>query len=135
MSQFSMTYIESAQRFPEVPRLTAVQEEAVHLVAAVANELCITFRMRPGDIQLLNNHVMYHARTNYEDHAEPEKKRLLLRIWLATPDSRRLPDERTVVWGSAVPGDVRGGVSPPVGSRFAFEDWACAGWPAEAVQA
>ena len=132
MSQFSLTYIESAQRFLEVPRLTSTQEDAIRLVASVADELCITFRMQPGDIQLVNNHVMYHARTNYEDHAVPEKKRLLLRMWLATPDSHRLPGEREVVWGSTKAGDVRGGVTPPVGPRFAFKDWASAGWTGEA---
>lgn len=133
MSQFSLTYIESAQRFPEVPRLTPTQEEAIRLVASVADELCITFFMQPGDIQLVNNHVMYHARTNYEDHELPEKKRLLLRMWLATPESRRLPDEREDVWGSTKPGDVRGGVTPPGGPRFAFGDWTSAGWTDEAV--
>lgn len=129
MSQFSLTYIESAQRYPEVPRLTPSQEEAIRLVASVAEELCITFQMQPGDIQLLNNHVMYHARTTYEDHADPARKRLLLRTWLATPDSRRLPGEREEVWGSTEPGDLRGGVTPPAGPRFAFKDWAGAGWP------
>ncbi|VTU18243.1 Taurine catabolism dioxygenase TauD, TfdA family [Variovorax sp. PBS-H4] len=127
MSQFSLTYIESAQRYAEVPRLTPAQEEAIRLVASVAEELCVTFQMQPGDIQLLNNHVMYHARTTYEDHADPARKRLLLRVWLATPDSRRLPAEREEVWGSTEPGHVRGGVTPPAGPRFAFEDWASAG--------
>ncbi|WP_077000550.1 TauD/TfdA family dioxygenase [Variovorax sp. KK3] len=130
-SQFSLTYIESAQRYPEVPRLTPLQEEAIRVVAEVAEELCICFRMRPGDIQLLNNHVTYHARTNYEDSAEPEKKRLLLRMWLATPCSRRLPRERHEAWGSTLGGALRGGVSPPSGARFAFADWASAGWSDE----
>ena len=134
-SQFSLTYIESAQRYPEVPRLTPLQEEAIRFVAEVAEELCIAFRMRPGDIQLLNNHVTYHARTNYQDSAEPEKKRLLLRMWLATPRSRRLPQERRDAWGSTLPGALRGGVSPPAGPRFAFADWASAGWSDAAASA
>jgi hypothetical protein len=134
-SQFSLTYIESAQRYPEVPRLTPLQEEAIRVVAEVAEELCICFRMRPGDIQLLNNHVTYHARTNYQDSAEPETKRLLLRMWLATPRSRRLPRERHEAWGSTDGGALRGGVSPPAGPRFAFPDWASAGWSDDILSA
>lgn len=132
-SQFSLTYVESAQRYPDVPRLTSQQEEAIRLVAAVAEELCTSFRMEPGDIQLLNNHLMYHSRTNYQDHEQFEKKRFLLRIWLATPDSRRLPAERAEAWGSVEPGALRGGVQPPAGPRFAFADWAAAGWSREAL--
>ena len=36
----------------------------------------------PGDIQLLKNSVILHARTEYEDFPEPERKRHLLRLWL-----------------------------------------------------
>ncbi len=37
---------------------------------------------RAGDIQLLNNRLILHARTDYVDHPEPERKRHLLRLWL-----------------------------------------------------
>ena len=39
--------------------------------------------LRPGDIQLLNNYVVLHSRTGYEDHPEPARKRHMLRLWLA----------------------------------------------------
>ena len=29
------------------------------------------------------NHTIVHARTAYEDHPEPERKRHLLRLWLS----------------------------------------------------
>jgi hypothetical protein len=37
---------------------------------------------RSGDIQWLKNSVVLHARTEFEDHPEPERKRHLLRLWL-----------------------------------------------------
>ena len=40
----------------------------------------------PGDIQLLSNHTVIHARTDYEDYDEPERKRHLLRLWLSIKD-------------------------------------------------
>jgi hypothetical protein len=47
---------------------------------------------RPGDIQFLNNRVVLHSRTDFVDHAEPARKRLLLRLWLRTPGYTELPD-------------------------------------------
>jgi hypothetical protein len=47
--------------------------------------------LEPGDIQLLNNHVIYHGRSAYEGAAGDSADRLLLRLWLAMPNSRALP--------------------------------------------
>ena len=74
-----------------MPRLTAAQNEALDLLAAVAEETCLYCPFEPGDIQLLNNHVVFHGRTAYEDDADAGQERLLLRLWLAMPNSRRLP--------------------------------------------
>ena len=38
--------------------------------------------LEPGDIQLLSNHTVIHARTDYVDHPEPDRKRHLLRLWI-----------------------------------------------------
>jgi hypothetical protein len=38
---------------------------------------------RPGDIQLLSNRTVMHARATFDDWAEPERRRHLLRLWLA----------------------------------------------------
>jgi hypothetical protein len=107
-SQYSRTYVEQAQEFPEVPRLTAAQNEALDLLASVAEETCLFAPFEAGDIQLLNNHVIYHGRTAYEDNAD--YSRMLLRLWLSVPNSRRLPPGFEVLWGSTEPGALRGGV-------------------------
>jgi hypothetical protein len=112
-SQYSRTYVEQAQEFPDVPRLTAAQNEALDLLAQVADETCLHCPFVAGDIQLLNNHVVYHGRTAYEDDAQAQQDRLLFRLWLATPNSRRLPAGFDVLWGSVEPGAVRGGVVQP----------------------
>ncbi|MGA3403835.1 MAG: TauD/TfdA family dioxygenase [Acetobacteraceae bacterium] len=108
--QYSRTYVEQAQEFAEVPRLSAAQNEALDLLAAVAEETCLYCPFEPGDIQLLNNHVIFHGRTAYEDDAHTQQERLLLRLWLAVPNSRRLPTGHEILWGSTLPGAVRGGV-------------------------
>ena len=81
-------YIRRAQELDDVPRFTAEQVEALELLERTANDpsLYLDMNFRPGDIQLLKNSVILHKRTEYEDHAEPERKRHLLRLWLAAPD-------------------------------------------------
>ena len=84
-------YIRTAQRFPELPRFTKLQREALDMMEALEDELHIDIEFRPGDMQFLHNHVILHSRTAFEDYPEPERKRHLLRLWLSTPDGRPLP--------------------------------------------
>ena len=118
---FSPAYIRSAQHFPEVPRLTARQEEALQLFGRLSDELALDMHFEPGDIQLLNNHLIYHARTDYVDHPEPDRKRLLLRLWLSVPGSRPLPPGYELLFGNIEAGALRGGVPSREGWRFVSE--------------
>ncbi len=92
--QHGRTYIDSAQRFDDVPRLTAEQDEAMTLIDSLANDARFRLDMdfQEGDIQLLNNHAILHSRTDFEDFEEPDRKRHLLRLWLRTPGYAELPD-------------------------------------------
>ena len=112
-TQYSRTFVEAAQKLPEVPRLTAAQNEALDLHAAVCEELSFTMELRPGDLQLLNNHVIYHGRSAYEDEDGADRHRLLLRLWIAPPNSRALPAGFETLWGTTVPGVPRGGIAQP----------------------
>ncbi len=114
---FSPAYIRFAQDFPEVPRLTVAQQEALNLYGDLSEELALNMVFEPGDIQLLNNHLTYHARTRYDDHEEKEKKRLLLRLWLAVPGSRPLPAGYELLFGNIEAGATRGGVASREGWR------------------
>ena len=96
-----------------MPRITTAQNEALDLLAEVAEETCLYAPFVPGDIQLLNNHVIFHGRTAYEDDSASHQERLLLRLWLSMPNSRRLPQGFEVLWGSTEPGSIRGGVMQP----------------------
>jgi hypothetical protein len=78
-------YIRDAQRHPEVPRLTSAQIEAMELLERLANDPSFHLEMEfaPGDVQLLNNGRVLHAREAYEDGDDPAERRHLLRLWLA----------------------------------------------------
>ncbi|ALD92822.1 hypothetical protein CR3_3635 [Cupriavidus gilardii CR3] len=103
----------AAQRdFPELPRLTAQQIEALDLLDELmpSELLCYTMELEQGDMQLLNNYVTLHSRTPFEDHDEPDRKRHLFRLWLAVPGSQPLPDDWKEYYGDVRAGSVRGGV-------------------------
>ena len=111
-SHYSRTYVEAAQLLPGVPRMTEAQWQALDLLASLAEELSFRMSMAPGEIQLLNNHVVYHARDAYEDDAEAGLVRRLMRLWLAMPDSRALPEDHAVLWREVAAGAPRGGILP-----------------------
>jgi hypothetical protein len=108
---YHRSYIESARRFTEVPPLTAAQIDALDAFDALANDPALHFFMefRAGDVQLVHNHTLLHDRTAFEDWPEPERKRHLLRLWLAPTQARPLPAVYAERFGSVEPGD-RGGI-------------------------
>jgi len=113
---YARDFIEAAQRFDAVPRLTSAQVEAMDMLDALAasDEFRLDMAFEPGDVQLLHNHQILHARTAYEDYPEPERKRHLLRLWLsATKDGRPLPPAFAERYGRIDPGKLRGGVRVP----------------------
>jgi TfdA family taurine catabolism dioxygenase TauD len=116
-TQYSRTFVEAAQKIAAIPRLTPAQNEALDLLAAVCDEFAYEMELGPGDIQLLNNHVVYHGRTAYEDPDGPGRDRLLMRLWLAPPNSRPLPRGFEVLWGTVKGGAVRGGIAQLAASR------------------
>ena len=93
-ARFGQRYVETAQRFPEVPRLTPAQKEGMDLFSrlALSDEFRLDMVLERGDIQLLNNHLIVHSRTDYEDWPEPERRRHLLRMILLTGDDADAPD-------------------------------------------
>lgn len=44
----------------------------------------LTFTLRPGDLMAVDNRVVLHNRKAFVDHPEPQRRRLLIRLWLRT---------------------------------------------------
>jgi hypothetical protein len=109
-SHYSRTFVEAGQRRPEAPRVSAAQWEALDMLSDLADELSFEMSFAPGDIQFVNNHVIYHARTAFEDDPAAGHDRLLLRLWMAMPNSRSLPVGHEVLWGEIEAGARRGGI-------------------------
>ena len=94
-AHYGRQYMESASRGPGVPELTPQQVEALDVLDAMTNapEFVLNMDFAPGDIQFLNNYTVMHARTDYVDHPEPERRRDLIRIWLTLREDFRLPPD------------------------------------------
>lgn len=108
---YQRQYIDSAQRFPEAPRHTPELVEALDMFDTLANDPALNTFMefKPGDVQLVHNHTMLHDRTGFEDWPEPERRRHLLRLWLAAERARPLPEIFAQRYGQVTIGD-RGGI-------------------------
>ncbi|NBE79492.1 TauD/TfdA family dioxygenase [Micromonospora rubida] len=85
-AHYGPDYIRSAQRGAHVPPLTPGQREALDVLDRLHADprFFLGMDLRAGDMQFLDNGVVVHARTAYEDHPEPERRRDLIRLWLDT---------------------------------------------------
>ncbi|KAL4531948.1 hypothetical protein Ndes2437B_g02377 [Nannochloris sp. 'desiccata'] len=116
---YSDNYFYSAQRHSQVPLLTPQHVEAMKLFNELAesDRLRMDYILDPGDIQLLSNHTVLHARGSFIDHDEDAtKKRHLLRLWIAPEDERPLPKAYTELMGGSVVAGERGGIAYEKGS-------------------
>ena len=104
--------VQSAQNHEGVPPLSAAQIETMDVLDEILMrpELMYTMYLDPGDMQILNNYKIFHSRTSYIDSETESKKRCLYRLWLAPPDSIKLPESWKDFYRSIEPATVRGGI-------------------------
>jgi hypothetical protein len=112
-SKWNRNRVTSAQKLEGVPHLSEQHREALETFDKLLRrpDLTHTMWLEPGDIQIINSHVTLHSRTDFVDHEEAAKKRLLFRLWLTPPDSERLPESWRVLYKAIEPGTVRGGIT------------------------
>lgn len=120
--RYVRTHIISAQRYEDAPRLTLQQQEAMEYFDSLSSSPAFSYSMmfQPGDMQLLNNHLTLHARSEFEDYEEPDRKRHLLRMWLSVPNSRELDPQLGFIYRNLAGGTVRGGFPSRTG-RLQYE--------------
>ncbi|MFN3735791.1 TauD/TfdA family dioxygenase [Hydrogenophaga sp.] len=91
-TSFGPKHIEKGHKLPGAPEMTDEQRQAISLAEKIAEEQHYAMQLQQGDIQLVNNYVALHTRTAYKDWPEPERKRLLYRLWLSAPELRPATD-------------------------------------------
>lgn len=85
--------------------LTELELEALDLFDEVARapEHRLAFHLERGDMVVVNNYTVLHARTKFTEFPEPEKRRHLIRLWLDAPDFRDVPKELNLFKVNGVP--------------------------------
>ena len=97
--------------------LTNTDNAAISLLEATANrpDLALDFTMAAGEAVVANNFTVFHARTAFTD--DPDRRRHLLRLWLAADPPRPVVPETMQYPGE--PGiPPQWGRTPSFASRF-----------------
>jgi hypothetical protein len=80
---------------------------------AKAPENRLAFDLERGEMMVINNYAVMHARTQFANHPEPERQRRLLRLWLDAPGFRDVPREFNLFKSNGVP--------PQSGKRASYD--------------
>lgn len=97
-------YVESAQTKTGIS-LTKEEIKVFDFIDSLTHDknFHIDMMMEPGDMQFVNNYVVFHSRTLFEDYEEDNRKRHLLRLWLMMPNGRKIaPDFEFYIGGAPV---------------------------------
>ncbi|RAI60654.1 TauD/TfdA family dioxygenase [Roseicella frigidaeris] len=92
--RFIRNPIETGAQRRGVP-LTADEQAALETMSELSArpDMRLDMMLEPGEMQFCNNYVTTHARTEFEDWPEPERRRLMVRLWLTVTPRRPLaPD-------------------------------------------
>jgi len=80
---------------------------------AKAPENRLSFFLERGEMLVLNNYTVMHARTEFRNFPEAERQRRLIRLWLDRPGFRDVPREFNLFKTNGVP--------PQPGKRASFD--------------
>jgi len=80
------------------------------------DELAYWFKMKPGDIQMVSNHSLFHSRRDFVDFEELDKRRCLYRFWVNIREGRELSPDFADRYNTGP----RGGVAVGDGARYEF---------------
>ncbi len=92
--RYIRAFIEASQRHEDAPRLTDAQRAAMDAYDTLVydHDHRVEMRLRPGEMQFVNNYHVLHGRRAYLDDPATGSVRWLKRLWLATdvlgPDDR-----------------------------------------------
>jgi hypothetical protein len=70
---------------------------------AAAPENRLAFFLERGDMIVINNYAVMHARTRFTNTPEPERQRRLVRLWLDAESFRDVPREFNLFATNGVP--------------------------------
>ena len=116
--RFLRRYIEAAAN-EDLP-LSTPEREALELLDTLSMDkrFGLFFTLEAGEVVFMNNYVVFHGRTAFEDGSNAHHQRHLMRIWL-TANSPRPVDPRIFVYASEEQGE---GILPQPGKIPSYDD-------------
>jgi len=74
--------------------LEPIEEAALDFVDSLAYdpEIHLDMDLQVGDMQWCNNYTILHSRTEFQDYAEPERRRHMIRLWLTFHERRPMAE-------------------------------------------
>ena len=74
-----------------------VENDARDIIQSAANTpgVPLDFMLEPGDLEVVNNRIVMHARREFEDYPELDRRRHLLRLWMGTTEEMQSGNFRT----------------------------------------
>lgn len=74
------------ERYVDWPSMSQKQREALAFIKEILSEreeeLSLHMDFMPGDVQILDDSMIWHSRAAFIDDENPQKRRHLLRVWL-----------------------------------------------------
>lgn len=85
--------------------LTEIEIAALDLFDEVAKapHNRVSLALAEGEMLVINNYAVLHARTGFVEYPEPERRRLLVRLWLDREGFRDVPPELNLFASNGVP--------------------------------
>ena len=83
-------YVRSLERFSSkgiIPSLSEKQKEALDFLEEICLRESLHMVLEVGDIQIISNTHVLHARTAYSDFDDPAERRHLMRLWLSVGEN------------------------------------------------
>lgn len=92
--RYSRSYLHHAQETIGL-RLSPLEVEILDYFESITArpEFQMEMNLEPGDILFCNNYTVLHARRGFDDHPEPDRGRLLLRLWLEVEGVRDIDND------------------------------------------
>ena len=87
--RYLRNYIDAGHKIQNQPLSESQKEALTYLDNSMLEDyMMMRYNFKPDDMVFSDNHWVVHGRTPFEDHDDPNLKRLMLRTWIKDPSYR-----------------------------------------------
>ena len=87
--RYLRNYIDAGHKIQNQPLSESQKEALTYLDNSMLEDyMMMCYNFKPDDMVFSDNHWVVHGRTPFEDHDDPNLKRLMLRTWIKDPSYR-----------------------------------------------